>query len=976
VSFPIPDFFSKAKQSFFGTPRWALEKINEAKEKKLESLDLSRNYLDKREQLVLFPDQIFALSKLTELNLMGNRLNELPMGLAGLSNLRILNLKLNKLTILPEWIYALYKLMALDVGYNQLSALPEAISQLQGLTYLDVSNNKLSELPASIDQLQNLTHLDLSYNHLSTLPASITRLQSLAKLSLNCNQLSILPESINQLSNLQDLDLTTNQLVILPASIGQLKSLTALDLRVNQLRTLPGSIRELHNLTYLRLGGNPLGTLPASIYHLHNLTYLDVSYDQLRILPASISQLQNLTKLNLNGNQLSILPESISQLPNLQVLEIDGNPLIGPPIEIASKGIEAIREYFRQLEQEGVNYLYEAKLLILGEPGAGKTSLAKKILDPNYLLQEETSTVGVAVLNWSFPIEDNRQFTVNIWDFGGQEIYHSTHQFFLTKRSLYILLVDARKEDTDFHYWLNIAELLSDNSPVLIVKNEKQDRHCEMNERQLRGQFESLKEVLATNLATNRGLEDVKQEIEYHIKKLPHIGTPLPRTWVLVREALERDPRNHISLDEYISICRDNGFTKAKDSLQLSSYLHDIGVFLHFQDDPLLRKMVILKPMWGTDAVYRVLDNPIVIANLGRYTRTDLDVIWDAPEYEAKQDELLQLMMKFKLCYEIPTQKGTYIAPQLLSANQSDYQWDERENLLLRYTYEFMPKGILTQFIVTMHPYIWEHDKVWKSGIVIEQNRTRAEVVEYYSKREIHVRVAGPQARDLLTIVRHELKGVHETYKRLKYDELIRCNCSSCRDSQYPHFYAVAKLLEFRANNQLEIQCQKKPYEMVNVMKLLGDMIDLGKLPKKDALASIILHNVGDVVIGKKTMSEIKQTITNSTVHGNVVAAERIKDSFNTIQRADIKDDLKEQLKQLVQAVEAMAKDMPKEKAEDIADDMKRLAVEATKEKPNPKWFNVSIDGLITAAQNLGKVGDAVIDLAEKVRKVLTGGLL
>jgi hypothetical protein len=26
-------------------------------------------------------------------------------------------------------------------------------------------------------------------------------------------------------------------------------------------------------------------------------------------------------------------------------------------------------------------------------------------------------------------------FRVNIWDFGGQQIYHATHQFFLTKRS-------------------------------------------------------------------------------------------------------------------------------------------------------------------------------------------------------------------------------------------------------------------------------------------------------------------------------------------------------------------------------------------------------------------------------------------------------------------------------------------------------------------------------------------------------------
>ncbi len=51
----------------------------------------------------------------------------------------------------------------------------------------------------------------------------------------------------------------------------------------------------------------------------------------------------------------------------------------------------------------------------------------------------------------------NRDFRVNIWDFGGQEVYHSTHQFFLTHRSLYLLVADDRKEDTDFNYWLTLS---------------------------------------------------------------------------------------------------------------------------------------------------------------------------------------------------------------------------------------------------------------------------------------------------------------------------------------------------------------------------------------------------------------------------------------------------------------------------------------------------------------------------------------
>jgi hypothetical protein len=189
----------------------------------------------------------------------------------------------------------------------------------------------------------------------------------------------------------------------------------------------------------------------------------------------------------------------------------------------------------------------------------------------------------------------------------------------------------------------------------------------------------------------------------------------------------------------------------------------------------------------------------------------------------------------------------------------------------------------------------------------------------------------------------------------------------------------MAELMDFRANHQLEIQCRKKPYYMVNVMRLLGDVVNLDRLSERDEIVQPIFVAGDYYQEGDNKMTEINQHIEGSTIHGSVVAAESIKDSFNTIEKSDAKDDLKDTLTQLTQAVEAMLKELPKEKpeqAEEAADYMKRLSEEATREKPNPKWYNVSIDGLIAAAQNLGKVGDAVIDLSGKVRKILTGGLL
>jgi GTPase SAR1 family protein len=606
-----------------------------------------------------------------------------------------------------------------------------------------------------------------------------------------------------------------------------------LDLIGNQLSALSPEFGQLTNVQTLYLSSNQLSALSPEIGQLTNLQSLDLRSNQLSALPPEIVQLTKLQTLDLRSNQLSALPAEIKELTKLESLDLRGNPVPIPPEILGSKKLsenpgdvnEILDFYFRVQDPKETEPLYEAKFLIVGEGGAGKTSLAKKIADETYELQsDEESTQGIDVIRWDFTQPNGQPFRVNVWDFGGQEIYHQTHQFFLTERSLYALVADTRKENTDFYWWLKVVELLSDNSPVLIIKNEKQDRQCEVNERQLRGEFTNLEKILPTNLATNRGLSEIKDAIQDYISRLPHVGTPLPKLWVRVRSALENYSRNYISLEEYCTLCRNNKLTDRKDMLLLSRYLHDLGVYLHFQNDSTLKHYVILKPEWGTSAVYKVLDNKTVRQNQGRFTQDDLVNIWNEVEYADMRDELLHLMMRFKLCYKIPTRSDTYIAPHLLSVDKPDYTWDETNNLILRYEYDFMPKGILTRFIVETHIWIEQQKLVWKNGVVLNKDETRAEVIENYNQREIKIRIEGNRKKELLAVVTHELDKIHQSFERLKYQTLVPCNCASCQGSQTPHSYPMDVLRRFLDNRQYEIQCQKS-FQMVDVRKLIDDVM-------------------------------------------------------------------------------------------------------------------------------------------------------
>ncbi|MCP4695904.1 MAG: GTPase, partial [Gammaproteobacteria bacterium] len=245
---------------------------------------------------------------------------------------------------------------------------------------------------------------------------------------------------------------------------------------------------------------------------------------------------------------------------------------------------------------------------------------------------------------------------------------------------------------------------------------------------------------------------------------------------------------------------------------------------LHFQDDDLLKNTVILKPEWGTGAVYKVLDNDSIKRNDGHFTRGDLTNIWQ--KYMGMHGELLRLMMKFSLCYELPG-GGQYIAPQLLPEKAKKYPWEAQNNLLLRYTYTFMPKGILSRFIVTMHSDI-EDQRVWRHGVVLAKDGARAEVIEDYQEREIRIRVAGANQRDLLTIIVEHLERIHASFQQLRYERLIPCRCAQCGTD--PHFYSYQVLKRFAADRQEYIQCPKS-YIMVDVRGLLDEVRDKRAAP-------------------------------------------------------------------------------------------------------------------------------------------------
>lgn len=619
-----------------------------------------------------------------------------------------------------------------------------------------------------------------------------------------------------------------------PEPIRRLRHLSNLRLSAVLPEEVPDWLFELPALVALDLSHNRLPRLPETLGRAQRLAELDLSYNPLREIPDEVWQLERLASLDLWGCPIQRIPAEILKLTALTDLRVDETrpELTVPPPEVTARGLDAIKSYWTQERASGMDYLSEAKLLIVGEAGAGKTTLAKKILHPSYPLNVgEGSTQGIAVLSWRFASAVRiaeadgervleRDFRVNIWDFGGQEIYHSTHQFFLTKRSVYVLVSDERKEDTDFRYWLEVVNLLSDGSPLIIVQNRKQGRMQELDVRTLRQEYPNLVATLSVDLSDNSGLGPTIARVRRELELLPHIGTALPKTWQDVRMALEADDREYITETEFFRICEDHGFTRQTDMKQLGGFLHDLGICLYFQEDPLLSRTVVLQPEWGTGAVYRVLDDPQIMANRGVFDADDLRRIWHEPIYEPVRDELVRLMAKFSLCFRVRA-TDRYVAPQLLSKVRPTYPWDEPSDLTLRYLYDVMPKGIVHRLIVELHDLI-EDEAVWHTGVVFQYETGRAEVIEDYRRRRLQIRLAARNSRVMLSVVDRALNMIHKSYPDLQVERLRPCNCEACVAAEEPTMFSMRELVDFaRAGHP--IQCRTS-HQLVDASGLLSEL--------------------------------------------------------------------------------------------------------------------------------------------------------
>ncbi len=795
----------------------ALDRIRDAVKKQSRVLDLSNLGIEQ------VPASIGQLTQLTTLGLSGNRLTTLPEGLGQLTQLTALYLDDNQLTTFPEALGRLTQLTALGLDDNQLTTLPEALGQLTQLTTLSLSGNQLTTLPEALGQLTQLTALHLSGNQLTTLPDALAQLTQLRELNLDNSQLTTLPEAIGQLTRLQTLSLKSNRLASLPDALRRLTQLTTLHLNHNQLTTLPDALGRLTHLDYLDLIYNKLETLPEALGQLTQLKELHLSDNQLTTLRETLGQLTQLTTLNLSNNRLTNLPATLRQLGSLSHLFLHGNPglrlapeVLGPTYEQVvyeqkqpAKPKTILDYYFRQ--QQKSRPLNEVKLLLVGRGGAGKTSIVRALRGQPFSkgLRE---TKGITISRWHLPCR-HAHINVNTWDFAGQVITHATHQFFLTQRSVYILVLTGREdsERTDAEYWLRLIQAFgtdratNEPSPVIVALNKWASHPCRLDRNALNEKYPFIVDFVETDCQSGKGIARLKDTLAKTIGELPAVQEPFPSAWWAIKEQLEGIKEDYLNYSDYRTLCARFGESDESMQESLAAVLHALGVALNYADDPRLREATILNPQWVTNGVYTLLREAVRSDGTGEMHMRDVSRVFPKEKPQMRR-YLVELMRRFDLAFPLTEAGDRWLVPQRLPDQQPklNAEWRSSDVTRLRYRYAALPEGLLPRFITRTYP-LSEGQPRWMTGVVLDDGSCRALVRGDPAEREVTVTVQGhpPDRRRMIGLIRTDLKRIHDDIQGLNPDEEIELE-------DKPGVYVKVQTLEADERNRQNSSAQTR----------------------------------------------------------------------------------------------------------------------------------------------------------------------
>jgi internalin A len=775
-------------------------------------------------------EYISRITGLTTLDLANNNIGdkgaEYISRITGLTTLGLANNNIGEKG--AEYISRMTGLNTLDLSANNIGEKgAEYISRITGLTNLYLSNNVIGDTGARhISRMTGLTKLDLGNNNIREKGVEyISRIAGLTNLYLYNNSIGDKgAEYVSRITGLSHLNLNNNLIRYIGAEyISQISGLITLNLGKNVIGdTGAKHIRRMSCLTNLNLSNNLIGEEGANyISQIIGLMGLDLSDNGIGDKGAEyISRLTGLTNLDLSNNNISyfapntdnklktlhLLGNTIISIPlklvkntnlDIDVIEdkayfygkifLHGNPIKTPPREVLEKGRDAILEYL----EGDLRPLNECKLIFVGDGSVGKTSLMKRLVYKTFDEKEQT-THGINKISWQgFTNEYGEPVKINLWDFGGQHIQHSLHQFFFTARVVYVLVLNPRN-DQKAGYWLDQIDKLGSNSQLIIVYNWKDVKDNEAdflgNFRELQKTYKYLPEPITLSCKEGEGMDEFEKEVRRLVLLNEGLKIKYPKTWFNIKEKLETGipiEKHYIEYAQYEIWCEEEQYNDPERRRNLLKILDSVGSIVFF-DKPVLNELQVLNPEWISTGAYAIITSEKTKENKGHLSWNDLCEIFKSEKeifsdknikisYKEKHFQfILELMLEYRLCQKDPFNEHQYLIPSAFGIKpKNEYSIDGGRHYRLKFQSSF-EMLIIHRFIAKNILNIVSND-YWNSGIYFKHSgsNTFALVETNQYSKVIDCWIKGENIRGMWEVIRNDFREIFSMYYNFPVDEEV-----------------------------------------------------------------------------------------------------------------------------------------------------------------------------------------------------------
>ncbi|NOY62616.1 MAG: hypothetical protein GXP10_05565, partial [Gammaproteobacteria bacterium] len=431
---------------------------------------------------------------------------------------------------------------------------------------------------------------------------------------------------------------------------------------------------------------------------------------------------------------------------------LDGNPIdidllkkqLDIPAEIRDQGAKSVNAYLATLisgaNRGELKSLNLVRAIFIGNGAAGKTSLIRTLHNEPVTEGKEAMTPGIAIREW--PVAGT-EITARLWDFGGQVMSHSTHQFFLRERCLYILVLDARTEinaNDQAEYWLEHVKAFGKNAAVMLVGNKCDLTPVNLDMRALKEKYPNI--VGFYPLSCTQVADRFKHQYATFradlIEQLQRVGTHqlyfTKNQFAVLQSVRERSPTDaFLSHEAFDALC-DRYAIGGKGELSRDDFLgllDKLGEVIHFPEMSRLDSYV-LNPRWLTYGVYTLLYSDEVDSKpQGELSEAQVIKILRSKKVEDEHGNVLDYptdkcgfiidaMEEFKLCYRLPEDRKHFVIPDKLPAEQPELDFDKKAPGTLAFEFDFcgfLPRHVMPTLIVARHEEVVDGN-VWQNGVV------------------------------------------------------------------------------------------------------------------------------------------------------------------------------------------------------------------------------------------------------------------